>query len=164
MKIPTLILLAAAIIIITSVILVLFFSPPELEPMAKPIIMPIIINPSILFEEATVCEPLSVQVEFKDQDNTVVNHVNYDIKAIQNENTLLVETGAHRHQGQNPTHETAILLGVFPIDFIVTFQGIGHDEDLIGPIDKEYTLTVTPNTPSEINCELLHEEKDKLPQ
>ena len=168
--IALLVLICIAVISVTIIIFTLLLPatiPEDPEPV---IIIPApelekIVMPSVLFEEATVCEPLNVQIEFRDQDGSIVDHVNYDLDAIQNDNTLLSETGAHRHPDKHPVHQTDVLLGVFPIDFIVTLQGIGHGEDIIEPIDKSYTLTVTPNSPSEINCELLHENvKEDLPQ
>lgn len=166
--IALLILVAIAVISVTTIIFTLLFPALTSEEPEPVVIIPELENvvmPTVLFEEATVCEPLNVQIEFRDQDGTIVDHVNYDIDAIQNDNTLLTEIGVHRHQDKHPVHQTDVLLGVFPIDFIVTMQGIGHGEDIIEPIDKSYTLTVTPNAPSEINCELLHENvAEELPQ
>lgn len=165
-KIALLILIVIAIISIATILFIFLTPEPIAEP--EPVLIPetpFIVKPSVLFEEITVCEPLNVQIEFRDQDGKVVEHVNYDIDAIQNDNTLLSETGIHRHPDKHPVHQADVLLGVFPIDFIVTMQGIGHGEDIIEPIDKSYTLTVTPNTPSEINCELLHDNvAEELPQ
>jgi len=159
-----LILVIAVITIILAIILFPTTTTEELEPVLIPEI-PLIVSPIVLFDEATVCEPLNVQIEFRDQDGNVVDHVNYDIDAIQNDNTLLSEIGVHRHPNKHPVHQTDTLLGVFPIDFIVTMQGIGHDEDIVDPIDKSYTLTVTPNSPGELNCELLHDNiAEELPQ
>ena len=159
--IPTILVLAA--IIFTPFVFINLFPQPLEE--IEIVDIPDIVKPSILFNDATVCEPLIVEVEFRNQDGIVVDHVNYDIDAIQNENILLSETEAHRHSGQNPVHETPILLGVYPIDFIVTLQGLGHGEDIVEPIGLKHILTVTPKSPSEINCKLLHENvEEDLPQ
>lgn len=171
-----LILVVIAIISITTIIFILLFPTPIPEPVPVPIIPEVIPEPTlvavpdlvsnfILLKEVTVCAPLLLEVEFKNQEGDIVEHVNYDIEAVQNENVIISEQAIHRHPNQHPSHEAPILLGVFPIDITLTLQGIGHGDYLVEPIDVQHTYTVTPDTSIDINCSELHEEEeDELPQ
>ncbi len=98
-----------------------------------------IILPSI----ATIGEVLQIEVEFRDDGGNVVDHVNYDIFATQDGNTILSEPGSHRHPGKHPIHETTIL-SASTVEIKVIVQGLGHGEDITGPKGHEHLMTVTP--------------------
>ncbi|MDH3361479.1 MAG: plastocyanin/azurin family copper-binding protein [Nitrosopumilus sp.] len=112
---------------------------PRVETMEKEIS----VHPNILTSVATVGDSLSIEVEFRSDDGIIVDHVNYDIFATQDGNTILSEIGSHRHPGKHPIHETK-LLGESDVEIKVIIQGLGHDEEITGPKGHEHMITVTP--------------------
>ena len=79
-------------------------------------------------------------------------HVNYDIVATHNGETILDESGNHSHTGEG-SHTTSALSADAsddnPIDVTVTFQGFGiPGEEFTGPIG----LTNTASSSSRIWC------------
>ena len=103
------------------------------------------IHPVILPSAATVGDVLLVEVEFRDDDGNIVDHVNYDIFATQDENPILSESGSHRHPGKHPIHETGVL-GDSNVEIKVIIQGLGHGDELTGPKGHEHMMTVIPKT------------------
>ena len=75
-------------------------------------------------------------------------HVNYDIVATHNGETILDESGVHSHTGEH-SHRTSALSADAsdenPIDVTVTFQGFGFpDDDKTGPIGLTNTAQAVP--------------------
>ena len=111
------------------------------ECVVKEISLHSIIMPSA----ATIGKVLQIEVEFTDDDGNVVDHVNYDIFATQDGNTILSEPGSHRHPGKHPIHETTVL-SASDVEIKVIVQGLGHGEDITGPKGHEHLMTVTPQS------------------
>ena len=75
-------------------------------------------------------------------------HVNYDIVATHNGETILDESGVHSHTGEH-SHTTSALSADAsddnPIDVTVTFQGFGFPgDDKTGPIGLTNTAQAVP--------------------
>jgi predicted secreted protein with PEFG-CTERM motif len=75
-------------------------------------------------------------------------HVNYDIVATHNGDTILDESGVHSHTGEH-SHTTSALSADAsddnPIDVTVTFQGFGFpNDDKTGPIGLTNTAQAVP--------------------
>jgi len=75
-------------------------------------------------------------------------HVNYDIVATHNGETILDESDNHSHTGEG-SHTTSALSADAsddnPIDVVVTFQGFGFpDDDKTGPIGLTSTAQAVP--------------------
>jgi len=103
------------------------------------------VHANIMPGVATVGEVLLIEVEFRGDDGNVIDHVNYDIFATQDGNTILSEPGSHRHPGKHPIHETKVL-GESDVKIKVIVQGLGHGEEITGPKGHEHLMTVTPQT------------------
>lgn len=161
--ISLLILIIIAIISIAAIIFILLTteSVSEVEPIAIPIS---IITTSIMPSNPTVCDFLTVQVEFTNSTSQVVDHVNYDILAVQNDVEVISDESAHRHPNKHPIHQSSVLLGVYPVDVTVTIQGIGHGDDIIPLIGNATSINFTPELLTNIDCEELHQTQDELPQ
>ena len=91
-------------------------------------------------------ESLSIDVTFTMMGDAV-EHVNYDIKATQNGEVVLDETGVHDHDGVM-NHMTAPLPAAAsddaPVEVEVMFNGFGIDEPFTGPIGEVATTQVVP--------------------
>ncbi len=100
------------------------------------------VNPSLLPSIANVGDALVLEVEFRDDDGNIVDHVNYDIFATQNSDSILSDPASHRHPGKYPIHESSTLDDSL-IQIQVIVQGLGHGDDIFGPkgIETEFTLT-----------------------
>ncbi|MCV0392640.1 MAG: hypothetical protein K5790_05015 [Nitrosopumilus sp.] len=116
------------------------------EIVPDPIIEPITVNSHILPKTALVGDTLIIEVEFRDDDNNIVDHVNYDITATQNGELILSEPKSHRHPGMHPIHETSIL-GDSEIEIKVIVQGLGHGDDITEPIGVETIMSIIPEMP-----------------
>ena len=101
------------------------------------------VNPSILPSITTVGDALVLEVEFRDDDGKIVDHVNYDIFATQNSDSILSDPASHRHPGKYPVHESSVLTDSI-IDIQVIVQGLGHGNDIYGPKGIETAFTITP--------------------
>ena len=101
------------------------------------------VNPSLLPSITNVGEALVLEVEFRDDDGNIVDHVNYDIFASQDSDSILSDPASHRHPGKYPVHESTTLTDS-SIDIQVVVQGLGHGDDIFGPKDIETTFTITP--------------------
>jgi len=100
---------------------------------------------------ATVGDILLVEVEFRDDDGSIVDHVNYDITATQDTETILSDPGSHRHPGKHPIHETIVLVESI-VEIKVIIQGLGHGDDITEPKGIESSITLTPE--SEVTMEM----------
>jgi predicted secreted protein with PEFG-CTERM motif len=94
-------------------------------------------------------ERLSIDVTFSMIDGDEIEHVNYDIKATQNGEVVLDETGVHDHDGIM-NHMTAPLPAAAsddaPVKVEVMFNGFGipGEGDFTGPIGEVTTAQVVP--------------------
>jgi len=111
------------------------------------------VNSYIMPKTAIVGETLLVEVEFRDDDKNIVDHVNYDISAKQNGDTILSDPGSHRHPGMHSIHETTVL-SESPIEIQVILQGLGHGDEITEPKGIVSTMTVVPEFLSEPESEL----------
>ena len=116
---------------------------PIVKPRVEPTVKEISVHSSIMPSLATVGDVLSLEVEFRDDDGNIIDHVNYDIFATQDGNTILSESGSHRHPGKHPIHETKVL-GESDVEIKVIVQGLGHGEQITGPKGIETMMTITP--------------------
>jgi len=101
------------------------------------------VNPSLLTSTSNVGDSLVFEVEFMDDDGNIVDHVNYDVFATQNSNSILSDSAAHRHPGKYPVHETSTLDDSI-IEIQVIVQGLGHGDDIYGPKGIETDFSLTP--------------------
>ena len=90
------------------------------------------VNPSLLPSITNVGDALVLEVEFRDDDGNIVDHVNYDIFASQDSDSILSDPASHRHPGKYPVHESTTLTDS-SIDIQVVVQGLGHGDDIFGP-------------------------------
>jgi len=88
----------------------------------------------------TAGERMEVTVAFDESE-----HVNYDIMITQNGETVLDDTGVHRHNGVGE-HMTVPLDSDDPVDVTITFQGYGiKPPQYTGPIGDQVTfMNVVP--------------------
>ena len=101
------------------------------------------VNPRLLSSITNVGDSLVLEVEFRDDDGNIVDHVNYDIFATQNSDSILSDPASHRHPGKYPVHESNALTNSV-IDIQVIVQGLGHGDDIYGPKGIETVFTITP--------------------
>ena len=101
------------------------------------------VNPSLLPSITNVGDSLVLEVEFRDDDGSIVDHVNYDIFATQNSDSILSDPASHRHPGKYPVHESNTLSDSI-INIQVIVQGLGHGDDIYGPKGIETAFTITP--------------------
>jgi plastocyanin len=101
------------------------------------------VNPSLLPSIANVGDALILEVEFRDDDGNIVDHVNYDIFATQNSDSILSDPASHRHPGKYPIHESSTLDDSL-IQIQVIVQGLGHGDDIFGPKGIETEFIITP--------------------
>ncbi len=94
-------------------------------------------------------ERLSIDVTFTKMDGSSVEHVNYDVKATQNDKVVLDDMGVHDHDGVM-NHMTAPLAKAAsdanPVNVEVTFNGFGipGEGEFTGPVGKVATKKVVP--------------------
>jgi len=135
--------------VLAAIILGLIADSPDdiVEPRIIPV-EEISVNSYIMPKTVTVGDVLLIEVEFRDDDKNIVDHVNYDISATQDGDTILLESGSHRHPGKQPIHET-IELGESQLEIQVILQGLGHGDEISGPKGTITTMTVVPEPESE---------------
>lgn len=91
-------------------------------------------------------EELAVEVEFTDADGNAIEHVNYDVSAMQDGIEVLNEAGKHTMSGSDE-FMTAALSSDSPVDVQVTILGIGPEEDessWTDPKGETISLKVVP--------------------
>jgi predicted secreted protein with PEFG-CTERM motif len=94
-------------------------------------------------------ERLSIDVTFSMIDGDDIEHVNYDIKATQNGEVVLDETGVHDHDGIMNHMTTSLPTTASddaPVEVEVMFNGFGipGEGDFTGPIGEVTTAQVVP--------------------
>ena len=109
----------------------------------KKVLKEISVNPSIASKSVIAGDSLVFEVEFRDDGGFIVDHVNYDVFATQNDETILSDPESHRHPGKHPIHETTILSESL-IEIQVVFQGLGHGDDIFGTKGIITTSTLYP--------------------
>ncbi|MDH3823023.1 MAG: PEFG-CTERM domain-containing protein, partial [Nitrosopumilus sp.] len=77
---------------------------------------------SIWTSTPTAGEAMEISIEFKDAE-----HVNHNMMVTQNGEEVLMDEGAHHHEGTG-MHTTAPLSSSDPVDITVTFTGYGVDD------------------------------------
>lgn len=75
-------------------------------------------------------EAMEIKVQFVNAE-----HVNHDLMVMQNGRQVLLDEGAHHHEGMG-THMTAPLQSGDPVDVVLTFQGYGINE-ITGPVGEQ---------------------------
>ena len=124
----------------------------KLDYQGECVVEPISVTSYIMPKTATVGETLLIEVEFRDDDKKIVDHVNYDISASQNDESILSEPGSHRHPGMHPIHETTIL-DESSVEILVVIQGLGHGEEITEPKGIESSISVIPEAATEPTTE-----------
>jgi len=148
--------LIAIVGLLVAASLALIFLDPQEAPESRAMVVPetkiaqieedlsqLSVNPSLLPSITNVGDSLVLEVEFKDDDGNIVDHVNYDIFATQNSDSILSDPASHRHPGKYPIHESSVLDDSL-IQIQVVVQGLGHGDDIFGPKGIETTFTITP--------------------
>ena len=146
----------AVVGVLIAISLSLIVADPNETPQSREIITPenniaqieeeltkLSVNPSLLTSTSNVGGSLVFEVEFMDDDGKIVDHVNYDVFATQNSNSILSDSAAHRHPGKYPVHETSTLDDSI-IEIQVIVQGLGHGDDIYGPKGIETDFNLTP--------------------
>ena len=90
---------------------------------------------SIWTSTPTAGEAMEISIEFKDAE-----HVNHNMMVTQNGEEVLMDEGAHHHEGTG-MHTTAPLSSSDPVDITVTFTGYGVDDPKTGPIGEEVVFS-----------------------
>jgi len=90
---------------------------------------------SIWTSTPTAGEAMEISIEFADAE-----HVNHDMMITQNGEEVLMDEGAHHHEGTG-MHTTAPLSSSDPVDITVTFQGYGVNDPKTGPIGEEVVFS-----------------------
>ena len=145
----------AAVGILVAISIGLIIQSPDtvIEPRKVEIKTPPV-NPEVLILESTVGYPLSFEVEFKDNHGEIVDHVNYDVFAIQNGQDILSDTAAHRHPGKTPVHTSEVPLTADEVEIKIVLQGLGHGTDITQPIGVEKSSKIIPFEEKIVACTL----------
>ena len=91
-------------------------------------------------------EAMSITVTFTDASGNKIQHINYDITAMQDGAEVLSQSGAHEHKGEG-MHTTTALASDNPVDVQVTILGIGlpgEEASWTGPKGDIVSLQVVP--------------------
>lgn len=87
-----------------------------------------------------------IKAQFKDGQGNLIEHVNYDIVAIQNGKQILSKNRLHSHDGQ-AEHITENLISSDPVDIQVEILGVGLPDDegnWGGPKGQTISVNVVP--------------------
>ena len=90
---------------------------------------------SIWTTAPTAGEAMEISIEFDDAE-----HVNHDMMVTQNGVEVLMDEGAHHHEGTGK-HTTAPLSSSDPVNITITFQGYGVEDPKTGPIGEEVVFS-----------------------
>lgn len=94
----------------------------------------------------TADESMEIHATFTDADGNAIEHINYNISAMQDGVEVLSEPGMHEHMGEG-MHITEALASDNPVDVQVTILGIGLPDDetnWTGPKGDAISVRVTP--------------------
>ncbi len=104
------------------------------------------VNVDVITTVPTADKDMLIKVEFTDAQGNPIEHVNYDIIAIQDGSQVLSENSAHAHDGDSE-HSTEALSSDDPVEIQVTILGIGLPDDEAnwsGPMGETISLNVVP--------------------
>lgn len=104
------------------------------------------INVDVITTAPTADKEMLIKVEFIDAQGSPLEHVNYDIIALQNGNQILSESGEHAHEGA-AQYSTEALSSSDPVDVQVKILGIGLPDDEAnwsGPMGETISINVVP--------------------
>ena len=104
------------------------------------------VNVHVVTTAPTKDQGMSLKLAFTDKDGNPIEHVNYDVSATQNGESVLSEIGVHTHTGEDQ-HSTSSLTSDKPVDVQVKILGIGLPDDKAnwsGPQEELSVLHVTP--------------------
>ena len=134
--------------VLVAISLSLIITDPNETPESREVIIPetqiednlnqLSVNPSLLPSTSNVGDGLVLEVEFKDDNGNIVDHVNYDIFASQDSDSIISDPASHRDAGKYPVHESLTLTDSV-INIQVVVQGLGHGDDIFGPKGVETT-------------------------
>ncbi len=110
------------------------------------------VNPEVMVLASTVGQPLSFEIEFKDNNGEIVDHVNYDVFAIQNGQNIISDIASHRHPGKTPVHTSAEPITADEVEITVVLQGLGHGEEITEPIGVEKFSKIIPLKEEIVAC------------
>ena len=103
------------------------------------------VNVHVVTTAPTQDSVMTVKLAFTDEAGNLIEHVNYDISATQNDESVLSETEVHTDMGEDQ-HRTSSLTSDAPVDVQVKILGIGEGDKAkwSGPQEELATLHVTP--------------------
>jgi len=91
-------------------------------------------------------EGMIVKLAFTDTVGNLIEHVNYDVSATQNEESVLSEIGVHTHTGEDQ-HSTSSLTSNEPVDVQVKLLGIGLPDNKASWSGSQEELSIIHVTP-----------------
>ena len=104
------------------------------------------VNVKVGSAKPTSGEELALELEFTDADGKAINHINYDVTAMQDGKEVLAKTGEHSHTG-NASYKTSKLTSDIPVDVQIKILGIGlpdQQADWTGPKGEMMSVKVVP--------------------
>ena len=104
------------------------------------------VNVKIESDVPAAGEEMAIHVTFTDADGNAIQHINYDITAMQDGAEVLSVSNAHEHKGEG-MHTTDALSSDSPVDIQVTILGIGlpgEEASWTGPKGDVVSLQVVP--------------------
>ena len=104
------------------------------------------VNVHVVTTAPTKDEGMLVKLVFTDVDGNLIEHVNYDVSATQNDESVLSETEVHTDMGEDQ-HLTSSLTSDAPVDVQVKILGIGEGDkaNWSGPQEELSSIHVTPD-------------------
>jgi hypothetical protein len=103
------------------------------------------VNVHVVTTAPTQDSVMTVKLAFTDEAGNLIEHVNYDISATQNDESVLSETEVHTDMGEDQ-HLTSSLTSDAPVDVQVKILGIGEGDkaNWSGPQEELSSIHVTP--------------------
>ena len=88
-------------------------------------------------------EHMTINVKFTDKNGKVMNDINYDIRATQNDQVVLSDMMVHQHVGI-ADHITQVLSSNQSVNVNITLQGFGENAPFTGPQGESIPIKVVP--------------------
>ena len=104
------------------------------------------VNVHVVTTAPTKDKAMQVKLVFTDKVGNQIEHVNYDVSATQNGESVLSETEVHTHTGEDQ-HTTSSLVSDKPVDVQVKLLGIGLPDDKASWSGSQEELSVIHVTP-----------------
>jgi len=104
------------------------------------------VNVHVVTTAPTQDSVMTVKLVFTDEVGNIIEHVNYDISATQNNESVLSETEVHSHTGEDQ-HSTSSLTSDEPVDVQIKLLGIGLPDDKASWSGSQEELSVLHVTP-----------------